>query len=225
MAAGGPRGDPQRHCDGEQCGVSCGDGADEIHGAREGPQGIRPGQAGRHDTNQLRLLAGDVVNRENGRRRERLREGCIAPERLHDRVGDRRRPEKKPAEYRQKDLFDTRAFNATHLEVTRGTQIFTFQKDGEKWKQVTPAAKEVDATKVDALLSAITGARAISFVEQAPAAKPDLVVAVKSKEADERVSFHKQGTDALAVRTGTTGAAKIDPPLIDDIIKALEALK
>lgn len=132
---------------------------------------------------------------------------------------------KKPAEYRQKDLFDTRAFNATHLEITRGTQIFTFQKDGEKWKQVTPAAKEVDAAKVDALLSAITGARAISFVEQAPAAKPDLVVAVKSKEADERVSFHKQGTDALAVRTGTTGAAKIDPPLIDDIIKALEALK
>ena len=43
--------------------------------------------------------------------------------------------------------------------------------------------------------------------------------------AEERVSFYKHGTDGFAVRSGNSGAAKIDPALIDDIKKAVEALK
>ena len=65
-----------------------------------------------------------------------------------------------PAEYRQKDLFDARAFNATRLELVRNGTTTAFEKvkrknkDGkeqETWKQVAPGAKDVDQTKVENL--------------------------------------------------------------------------
>jgi hypothetical protein len=133
---------------------------------------------------------------------------------------------KKPEEYRQKDIFDARAFNTTRIEVTRGSETTTVEKSGDKWKQLAPAAKDVDTAKAESLLSSVTSARAISFVDKAPTAKPDLVVLVKFDSGkEERVSFYKVGAEAFAVRAGSTGAAKIDPPLIDDMVKALEALK
>src|SRR5262249_43047052 len=85
---------------------------------------------------------------------------------------------KKPADdFRVKDLFDARSFNTTKVEVSRGGQILTFEKDKDAWKQVTPAAKPADAAKVDALLSALTGGRATGFVDKAPALDaPDVTV-------------------------------------------------
>lgn len=133
---------------------------------------------------------------------------------------------KDASEYRHKDIFDARAFNTTHVEVTRGAETMTFEKTGDKWKQLAPAAKDADTAKVESLLSSVTGARAISFVDKAPTAKPELIVALKYEGGkEERVSFYKEGANAFAIRAGTTGAAKIDPPLIDDIGKAIEALK
>ncbi|MBA3295847.1 MAG: DUF4340 domain-containing protein [Acidobacteria bacterium] len=133
---------------------------------------------------------------------------------------------KKAGDYRQKDLFDARAFNTTRVEITRAAQTVVFEQSGEAWKQMSPSAKDADATKVGALLSAITGARATAFLAKAPVVNPELTVALKFDGGkDERVSFYKQGDEALAVRAGSGDAAKIDAPLIDDIIKALEALK
>jgi hypothetical protein len=133
---------------------------------------------------------------------------------------------KGAVEYRQKDVFDARAFNTERVDITRGTETHTFEKVGDKWKQLAPSAKDVDNTKVEALLSAATGARATSFVDKAPAGTPELVVALKFEAGKtESVSFYKAGADAFAVRAGAAGAAKIDPPVIDDIVKALEALK
>jgi hypothetical protein len=133
---------------------------------------------------------------------------------------------KGAGEYRQKDIFDARAFNTTRVEITRGTDVVTFEKAGDKWKQIAPSAKDVDTSKVEALLSATTGARATSFVEKPPAGKPELVAALKFEGSkDESVAFFKSGADAFAVRAGTTGAARIDAAVIADIVKALEALK
>ena len=65
---------------------------------------------------------------------------------------------KSPGDYRQKDLFDARAFNATRLEVVHAGVTTTFEKvksknkDGQEqdiWKQVAPTAKDVDQAKVD----------------------------------------------------------------------------
>ena len=38
-------------------------------------------------------------------------------------------------------------------------------KEEEKWRQTAPAAQDVDAAKVEALISAATGARANRFVD------------------------------------------------------------
>jgi len=133
---------------------------------------------------------------------------------------------KDAREYRQKDIFDARAFNTTYVEVARGAETMTFEKAGDKWKQLAPAAKDADTAKVESLLSSVTGARATSFVDKAPTAKPELIVVLKHDGGkEERVSFYRDGADAFAVISGATGAAKIDPPMIDDIGKALEALK
>lgn len=150
---------------------------------------------------------------------------------------------KDPSEYRQKDLFDARSFNATRLEIVRGGQTHVFEKtraknkegqEEEKWRQTAPQARELDQSSFDALLSAITGARATSFVTgsgAAAAAKalaaPELTAAIRFDEGkkEERVAFAKAGADAFALRTGEPGAARVDSSTVDAIVKALQELK
>ena len=97
---------------------------------------------------------------------------------------------KDPSEYRQKDLFDARSFNATRVEIVRGGQTHAFEKakvknkegqDEEKWRQTSPQTRELDQASFDSLLSAVTGTRATSFVDAAAAAK-----ALAAPEIDRR---------------------------------------
>jgi hypothetical protein len=145
---------------------------------------------------------------------------------------------KDPSEYRQKDLFDARSFNASRMEVIRNGTTAVFEKakskdkDGkevEKWRQTAPAARDVDAAKIEALIGAATSARATSF---APADaktgldKPEISVAFKYDEnKDERVTFARNGTTVYAARGGSGGAAIVDVAVLDGIVKALEAIK
>ena len=142
---------------------------------------------------------------------------------------------KAPAEFRQKDIFDARSFNTSKIEIARGGQASTFEKvkekgkDGvetEKWRQLTPAAKDADAEKMNALLSSLTAARADTFVEKAPAGKPEVVVTLTFDNGKtERVTFLKSGTDGFAVRASESGAAKIQAGVVDDIVKGVEGLR
>jgi hypothetical protein len=147
---------------------------------------------------------------------------------------------KDPADYRQKDLFDARSYNATRIEIVRAGQTHTFEKtktknkegqDEEKWRQVSPQKRELDQTSFDALVSAMTGIRATAFVDAAAAAKalatPELAVAIKFDEGkkEERVTLAKAGADAFGARAGEPGAAKVDASAIDAAVKALQELK
>jgi len=143
---------------------------------------------------------------------------------------------KDAAEYRQKDLFDARTFNTTRIEVARGGDTLVFEKakgkdkdgkDEEKWRQTAPSVREVDGTKVDGLLSSLTGARADSFVAATPAgAKTEAAFTLNFDENKrERVTFVRTSTDAYALRDGGTGAAKTTPAVLDGILKALDGLK
>ncbi len=146
---------------------------------------------------------------------------------------------KDTSEYRLKDLFDARSFNATRAEIARNGQTFTFEKtklkgkDGqeeEKWRQTSPASRDVDQAKVENLLGAITGARATSFVESTAKTgldKPELTVAIKYDDGkkEDRVTFARSGGDAYAARAGAPGAARIEAATLDGIVKALEDLK
>jgi uncharacterized protein DUF4340 len=146
---------------------------------------------------------------------------------------------KDPFEYRQKDLFDARSFNATRLEIVRAGQTYAFEKtkvknkDGqeeEKWRQVSPQARDVEQSKVESLLSAITAARATAV--GGPAAKgaldkPELTVVIKFDEGrkEDRVTFARSGAAAYAARAADATPATVDTATIDAIVKALEALK
>lgn len=147
---------------------------------------------------------------------------------------------KDPSDFRQKDLFDARSFNATRIDIVRTGQTHTFEKtktknkegqDEEKWRQVSPQARQLDQASFDALLAAITGVRATAFVDATAAAKalaaPELAVTVKFDEGkkEERVTLAKAGTDAFASRAGEPGAAKVDASAIDGAVKALQELK
>jgi hypothetical protein len=145
---------------------------------------------------------------------------------------------KDPSEYRQKDLFDARSFNTTRVEIVRNEQTLVFEKtkvkdkDGkeeEKWRQTAPVPRDVDTAKVEALISAATGARATGFVDSLAKSgleKPELTVALKFDEnKDERVAFARSGGSAYAARAGSPGAATVDAAVIDGIVKALEDIK
>jgi hypothetical protein len=146
---------------------------------------------------------------------------------------------KAPADYRQKDLFDARAFNATRLEVVRNGATTTLEKvksknkegqDEELWKQTAPSAKDADKTKVENLISALTQARASSFVDTADKGaldKPELAVTITSNDGkrQEAVTFGRAGADVFASRANEPGAAKLEATTLDAIIKALEEIK
>jgi hypothetical protein len=145
---------------------------------------------------------------------------------------------KAPADYREKDLFDARTFNATRLEVTRAGQTVAFEraklkdKDGKEvdgWRQIAPAQKDADGAKVDAFISAATAAQALSFVDdqvKTGLGTPELTIVIKYDEGkkEDRVTFARAGSTAYAGRTGAAGAATVDSAVVDGIIKAFEDL-
>jgi hypothetical protein len=136
---------------------------------------------------------------------------------------------KSADDLRQKDLFDARSFNTTRIEVVRNGQTRAFERAGDKWKQVAPAAKDVDAAKMEALMTALTNARATGFADTSATTgldKPELGVTIKFENGSktEHVDFARHGSDAFAQRQGEQGAAKIDPASLDAILKALDAV-
>jgi hypothetical protein len=135
--------------------------------------------------------------------------------------------QKGAGEFRQKDIFDARAFNTTRVEITRAGQTTVIEKAEDKWRHTAPAAKDSDSAKVDALLSALTSARAEAFVEATPAkATQEAAVTLKFDDGkEERVSFFRSGEDAFAVRADTPGAAKFSASVLDSIVKAIDEAK
>jgi hypothetical protein len=145
---------------------------------------------------------------------------------------------KKPAdEYRRKDVFEFRPFNATRVEVSRGTDALVFEKvkgqgkdATEKWRQTSPAARDVDPAKMDAFLSKLTNIRVQSWAPSSTKTgtdKPVLVVTAKFDDGkkQERVAFGRPAADVYAARPAEPGAAKVDTTEFDDVLKALDALK
>lgn len=139
---------------------------------------------------------------------------------------------KKPVgEYRDKELFEFRNFNALRLRIIRGSETIEFQKVAasgetpEKWQRIASGkTTDVESTKMEDLLTKLTSMRAQSFNPGIEGAKPALTVAV-SYDGDkfERVQVLEGGTAAIAVRDGEPGAAVLDQTAYEDLRKALDA--
>jgi hypothetical protein len=133
-------------------------------------------------------------------------------------------------DFRRKDLFDGRAFTATRAEFKRGAETIVLEKskgkdDMDVWKS---AGKDVDGTKADDLLTKATGLRAGSFEDKPhPSLKsPALTVTVTYGEnKQETVTLARSGTDVFASRSDEPGTAKLDGSGLDEVMKAIDAVK
>jgi hypothetical protein len=139
-------------------------------------------------------------------------------------------------EYRRKDLFEFRAFNADRVEIARNGQTVVFEKvkgQGEnaqdKWRRASPNAADVNKDKIDSLLSRLSNMRATSFVDSTANTgldKPAMTVVVKFDEGkkEERLTFGKVGEDVYAARPGEPGAAKTDATDFNEATKTLDEI-
>ncbi len=139
-------------------------------------------------------------------------------------------------DYRRKDIFEFRAYNATRVELTRNGQAVVFEKtkgQGEnaqdKWRRVSPTAADADKDKVESLLSRLSNMRATSFVDATAKTgldKPELIVYVKFDDGkkEERVSLGKSGDDVYASRPAEPGAAKVDASDLTEALKTLDEI-
>jgi hypothetical protein len=143
-------------------------------------------------------------------------------------------------EYRRKDIFEFRAYNATRIELTRNGQTVAFEKvkpeakdaaknPQDKWRRISPKPADANKDTIDSLLSRLSNMRAASFVESTAKTgldKPELTVAVKFDDGkkEERVALGKVENDVFASRPGEPGAAKVDANDFNEAIKALDDL-
>ncbi len=139
-------------------------------------------------------------------------------------------------DYRRKDVFEFRAFNATRAEFTRGSQTLVLERvkgQGDKaqdsWRRVSPNPADVDKSKVESLLAGLADIRATSFTDSIAKTgldKPAMTVLVKFEDGkkEERVSFGKNGADVHALIPGQPGAAKLEAEKFDEANKSLDEL-
>jgi len=132
-------------------------------------------------------------------------------------------------EFRRKDVFDFRSFNASKVEITRGLESYTFEKTKDKdGKEIWRSGdKTADTAKVEDLLTKLANLRAQSFESRtfAASALPDLVVTATFDGKTETVKFDRAGSDVYATRSDEPGAAKLETTPYEDALKALDALK
>ena len=139
--------------------------------------------------------------------------------------------EKDTSTLRRKDMFDGRSFNATRVELKRGSETLSFEKskgkDGKDvWKNA--AGKEVDAAKVEDMLTKLSNIRALLFQDRVdPVLKtPTLVATLKlDNNMMEAVTFARSGNAVLASREGEPGSATVEVMAFNDAMSAIDAVK
>src|SRR5262245_19332917 len=140
-------------------------------------------------------------------------------------------------EYRKKDIFEFRSFNANRVEFTRDGQTVAFEQtktgEGDKatetWKRVGPTAGDVDKDKIEGMLSRLSNMRAASFAASGAKTgldKPAMTVVAKFDDGkkEDRVIFGKNGDDVYASRPGEPGAAKVESSDFTEVSKTLDEI-
>ena len=139
-------------------------------------------------------------------------------------------------EYRRKNLFAFRPFNATALEIEHEGERWAFAREdaeGEEdgaWRRTAPDAGEVERADVDDLLSKLSNLRAESFEPSrdgtgldAPVA--EIAVTFDDDADQERVVVGRAGDDVFAVSGDEPGAARVNTRSWEDAIEALAPLR
>lgn len=138
-------------------------------------------------------------------------------------------------DYRRRDVFDFRAFNASRAELSWAGKSITFERvatEGDKpdvWKRVAPSEKELEKEKVETLLTGLADIRATAFRASTAGTgldAPALSVYMKydQSRSEERATFGKSGNDAFASRQDDAGAMVIEAEKLSEALKTLEEL-
>ena len=146
-------------------------------------------------------------------------------------------------EYRRKDLFAFRPFNATGLEIEHEGERWAFaleeaageeetgggEGESETWRRTSPDDGDVERGDMDDLLAKLSNLRADSFESSRDGAGLDAPVAVITVTFDdgdrERVAVGRTGDDVFAVSGDEPGAARVNARSWDDAIEALDPLR
>jgi hypothetical protein len=150
---------------------------------------------------------------------------------------------KKVDDLRLKDLFEFRTFTAVGADFIYRGQTYAFKKEkpappkdapadapppAEVWKQIKPAAKDADQTKMTDLLTSVSNLRAEKFADKAVASGEELTVVARFGDAasptEERVTFRKSGDVVHAIRAGEGGAAVVSTADFDRAVTTLKEL-
>lgn len=145
---------------------------------------------------------------------------------------------KTPFDVRRKEIFEFREFNATRFEVTRGAETRAFERtksakptEPDVWKQVAPAAKDIDSGTLSGVLTDFSNMRAEAFVDSlGPTTglkSPFAVITIKFDDGkkEERVRFGRSRDDVFAERPDSPGALRVEKGKFDEAIKKLDAIK
>ena len=139
-------------------------------------------------------------------------------------------------EYRRKDLFAFRPFNASALEIEHDGEAWAFaletaetEEDADTWRRTAPNAGEVERADMDDLLAKLSNLRAESFEPSRDGtglAAPAAVVTVTFDDGEqERVSVGRTGDDVFAVSGDEPGAARVNTRSWEDAIESLDPLR
>lgn len=138
-------------------------------------------------------------------------------------------------DFRRRDVFDFRAFNASRAELSWGGKSMTIERvktEGEKpdtWKRVAPSDKELDKEKVETLLTGLADIRATGFRDAKAGTgldSPALTVYMKfdQSRSEERATFGQAGADAFAARPDDAGAMVIEADKLKEALALLDEL-
>ena len=140
-------------------------------------------------------------------------------------------------EYRRKNLFAFRPFNATVLELERDTERWVFEKveataddEAERWRRTVPDDGDVEPSAMDDLLAKLSNLRAESFVASRDDTGLDapvstILVTFDEDSEQERVVVGRVGDEVFAVNGDEPGAARLNTRTWDDALEALDALE
>ena len=141
--------------------------------------------------------------------------------------------EREAHEYRRKDLFAFRSFNATRLEIERPESTAAFQKTestdedpDETWSRILPEVGEVARSDIDDLLAKVSNLRADSFIEsRADAGLSDsnilatIRVVFGDEDTEETVVFWRTGEETYGVNGDEPGAGVVNTRSVDEALE------
>jgi hypothetical protein len=141
--------------------------------------------------------------------------------------------EKPVADFRRKDVFEARTYNTGQLELTHDGAKTVFERvpgegeDGtDAWRRAG-SDDTLDATKVESLITQLTGLRAQEFKPGSARGTPTLVARVTfdDGEKSEEVAFFEDDATIVAHREREPGLAVIETSAFEQAISSLNELK